>query len=150
MTEFIQITNYPNYEINSLGEVRNIKKQRILKSSLNTGGYLQVPLYNNGTRQLFRIHRIVALAFIPNPNSYLYVDHIDRVRTNNSVLNLRWVTKAENCQNASVRKDNKSGVAGVCFDNTWNNWVATRQGKYLGSFKTMEEAINCRNNSEYI
>jgi len=152
MTEFkrLEIPNFSNYEINFLGEVRNITTLRILKPSPNTGGYLQVPLYNNGTRQLFRIHRLVALAFIPNSDDKLFVDHIDRNRTNNSISNLRWATKAENCQNINVPKNNKSGVIGVSFDNTWNVWVAKRQRRHLGTFKTMEEAIICRNNSDWI
>lgn len=48
------------------------------------------------------VHRLVAEAFIPNPNGYKEVDHIDRVRTNNYVKNLRWVTHSMNMQNSSL------------------------------------------------
>ena len=150
MTEFIQITDYPNYEINSLGEVRNITTQTFLGKTITRKGYSKVKLSKNNVAIRFYIHRLIALAFIPNPDEKPFIDHIDRNRLNNSITNLRWVTCAENCQNASVQKNSKSGVAGVTFQKKSNLWRATRQNRYLGSFKTMEEAINCRNNSEYI
>lgn len=153
MTEFkrLEIPNFSNYEINSLGEVRNIKRQTLLRAGNNRLGYLQYSLYgDNGEKKTLKLHRLVALAFIPNPDEKPHIDHIDRNKLNNSISNLRWVTRTENNQNASVRKDNKSGVAGVVFCNIKKLWRVSRQRRHLGYFKTMEEAIECRNNSEFI
>ena len=63
----------------------------------------------DGKRKSAKIHRLVAEAFIPNPENKECVDHIDKVRNNNNVNNLRWATKSENCMNKKIQSNNKSG-----------------------------------------
>lgn len=72
---------------------------RILSPRLNTGGYYQVLFSIDGNRTQPHIHKLVAQAFIPNPNNYPQVDHIDCNKLNNCVLNLRWCTQAMNNAN---------------------------------------------------
>lgn len=83
-----QIEGKPNYEVSDDGQVRNKKTGRILKPSTRKDGYCQVML-GRKTVPLY-IHRLVAIAFIPNPENLPQVDHIDGVKSNNMVSNLRW------------------------------------------------------------
>lgn len=86
-----------NYSINKNGEVRNDATGRIKTPFKNkANGYLIVDLYKNNKSQKVPIHRLVAEAFIPNPENKLTVDHIDGNRQNNSIENLRWATYSEN------------------------------------------------------
>lgn len=83
------------YEVSSLGSVKSLNynrtgKERILKSQNNGKGYLLVALCRDGKRKFFQIHRLVATAFIPNPNNYPHINHKDENPLNNIVNNLEW------------------------------------------------------------
>ena len=93
--EWKNIEERSNYSISTNGSVRNDKTGRILKLHLGTSGYLQVML-GRKTTPLY-VHRLVAKAFIKNPNNYPQVDHINGNKLDNSVENLRWVSVSENC-----------------------------------------------------
>ena len=89
--EFRDIPGYEGlYEVSNLGRVRSLETERILKPSKNTWGYLFVSLYKNGIKKAVRIHRLVALAFIPNPDNLPCINHKDEDKTNNTVDNLEW------------------------------------------------------------
>ena len=80
------------YEVNNEGQVRNVKTGRLLKPFLSHNGYLKVSL--GGKNRM--IHRLVALAFLPNPNNYPFINHKDEDKENNSVENLEWCTAKYN------------------------------------------------------
>lgn len=84
------------YEVSNHGNVRSIKRGIILKPATNTFGYQIVGLSKNGKRKEGKIHRLVAKAFIDNPNNKKQVNHIDGDKKNNNVSNLEWVTNQEN------------------------------------------------------
>lgn len=102
------------YKINKKGEVKSLNrikrgkggstivvKEKILKQSLDRkNGYLMVTLTKNEKRKNYRIHKLVANLFIPNPNNYPQVNHIDGNKFNNTVDNLEWCTPQENIQHA--------------------------------------------------
>lgn len=89
------IKDFPNYEVSSLGRVKN--KTQILKTLYNKDNDRPyISLYNNGLRKSVYIHRLVAEAFIPNPQGLPEVNHIDRDKRNNCITNLEWVTPKEN------------------------------------------------------
>jgi hypothetical protein len=91
-----KIERNDNYSINKQGQVRNDKTSHIKKPTLNKrNGYLVVDLYKDNKREKVPIHRLVAEAFILNPENKLTVDHIDGNRQNNSIDNLRWATYGE-------------------------------------------------------
>lgn len=85
------------YEVSSLGRVRS--RQGLLRQSL-ANRYPSVHLSRDGKQATHRVHRLVASAFIPNPDGRETVNHIDGDRTNNAALNLEWVTTSENVRHA--------------------------------------------------
>lgn len=94
METFIKIENYNNYSISNLGNVRNDKTGRILKPYIKPSGYKQVQLGRKTIPQY--IHRLVAIAFIPNIENKPQVNHINGNKGDNRVENLEWVTASEN------------------------------------------------------
>ena len=96
-----QIEGYPNYYVSDQGEVfRNwhgtFKKLKLYEAR-NRGGYL-IAVLSKGKGRGFTVHRLVAQAFIPNPENKPLVDHINGNKQDNRVENLRWATHSENTQ----------------------------------------------------
>lgn len=86
------------YQVSNLGRVKSVKgvSERILKGGNDCHGYLCLNLWKNNQRIMFKIHRLVAQAFIPNPENKPQVNHIDEDKTNNVDSNLEWCTAKEN------------------------------------------------------
>lgn len=92
------------YQVSSLGKVKSLnyrrtEKEKILKPVKNRKGYLIVNLHKNHKQKIFAVHRLVATAFIDNPENKSQIDHINTIRTDNRVDNLRWTTPKENNNN---------------------------------------------------
>ena len=93
--EFRDVPGYEGtYEVSNLGRVR--RNGKILKPLKHRDGYLHVDLYKNGIRRKGFIHRLVGLAFIPNPDNLPCINHKDEDKTNNTVNNLEWCTREYN------------------------------------------------------
>lgn len=88
-----QVSNYGN--VKSLGNDKT-RKEKVLKPQKHNYGYLMVSLNKQGKHKLHFVHRLVAEAFIDNPNNYEEVNHKDEDKTNNSVINLEWCTRLYN------------------------------------------------------
>lgn len=89
------------YQISNFGNVmslnyNNTGKPHLLAPSKDKDGYYQVGLSMKQNRKYFRIHRLVAEAFIPNPENKEQVNHKDEIKNNNNVDNLEWATVSEN------------------------------------------------------
>ena len=93
------------YQISDLGRIRSFacdEKGKLLSVRANKQGYFYTSIYGFGTVKSFKIHRLVAKAFIPNPNNYPCIDHIDRDKSNNRATNLRWCTLSDNQHNENT------------------------------------------------
>ena len=101
------------HEVSNLGNVRTVdayiknpihgkglRKGRLRKPNIGKTGYAKITLSINGKRYYCLVHRLVAIAFIPNPELKPMVNHIDGNKSNNRVTNLEWVTREENCRHA--------------------------------------------------
>lgn len=101
MTRWVDIRGYEGiYKVSSEGEVARIGGG-ILKSFVNGSGYLQLCLCKGGQQKNHRVHRLVAENFIGEPElEDSQVNHIDGVKTNNSLSNLEWVSRSENLKHA--------------------------------------------------
>lgn len=100
------------YSIDRNGNVFSHISGKILKSHPNHRGYLMVDLYKDGKVKKCVIHRLVAITYVPNPNNFPEIDHIDTNRQNNNVENLRWCTRKENCNNPLSLKHNGDSKKG--------------------------------------
>lgn len=120
------------YQVSNLGNVKSLSRlvymkrnncyktisERILVSTLNKQGYLQVNLSVKGKRKNKRINRLVAESFIPNPENKPQVNHIDEIKTKNLLSNLEWATPKENSNHGSkiqnslkpIIQSNKNGI----------------------------------------
>jgi hypothetical protein len=146
--EFKIIKDFENYEISNLGNIRNIKTNKILKNSINSNGYKITSMFKNNKFKKHYIHRLIALTFIPNPDKKKCVDHINNNRLDNDINNLRWVTLSENSHNAKLSTLNTSGVKGVYWNkenNKWHAQIRLNCKKYhIGYYEEKEEAIKAR------
>ena len=115
------------YEVSSEGRVKSTGKKKGIMRPGTSKGYLKVGLTKDGIRSMFRVHRLVAEAFIPNPDNKPEVDHINGDRKDNRVENLRWMTHKEN-NNNPVTLERRSVVSmgnKACLGKHWK----TIQGK---------------------
>ena len=86
------------YEVSNSGQVRSVYRYKtILKPMISNAGYERVDLFKDRKRKQFSVHRLVALAFIENPEGKPFVNHKDENKLNNEASNLEWVTHSENC-----------------------------------------------------
>lgn len=118
-----EIVGWSNYMVSNTGLVKQICDSPRRKAGIipihNSGpkGYLQVQLNQNGASTHFRLHKIVALAFIPNPENKPYINHKDCNKHNNHVDNLEWCTHKENTDHAVKNnrytndRYNKTGIS---------------------------------------
>lgn len=107
------IEGFENYQISNLGRIKSkerivsnfcrtyVKKEEILKTHVMKTGYLAIVLRDKEQKKhLLKIHRLIAENFIPNPNNYTQVNHIDGNKTNSSIENLEWCTPSQNTRHA--------------------------------------------------
>ncbi len=149
------ITEFPNYSVSSLGEVKNTKTNRVLKTWKNNSGYLCISLYKGGKKYNKTIHRLVATTFLGK--SSLEVNHIDGDKENNTLPNLELVTSKENKAHAKKlglwvyntptlgkKVSNKSKYHNVVWDKSRKKWIGVVRvgGKnyYPKRFNTEKEA----------
>ena len=97
------------YQVSSVGRVRSLNynhtgQSKVLKQRKDKDGYLIVGLNKDGKQKTHKAHRLVAQAFIPNPDNKPQVDHINTIKTDNYYKNLRWTTREENYYNPLSRE----------------------------------------------
>lgn len=114
---------------------------------LNSNGYVQVRIHG----KLYMAHRLAWL-YVHNRWPENQIDHINRRKTDNRLINLREVTQSQNAQNAGAHKDNAAGTRGIYFDKSRNRWVAelclNDKVVFKQRFKEKLDAINARAKAE--
>jgi len=109
------IPEHPSYKITKDGKVWSYSSLRFLKPTLNKDGYGTVQLCTNRKQYRRYVHRLMAQTYLPNPENKRCVDHINRIRNDNRLSNLRWATHRENNTNIVL------GHGTIRFaENLWN------------------------------
>lgn len=149
------------YEVSNRGRVRCLdkkyfrkrygwqsKKGHIMACNDHGNGYKYVSFCHNGEQKNYYVHRLVANAFIPKIEGKEYVNHIDRDRGNNDVNNLEWCTVSENTKHSAPfrkkRNNCKHGEYGFAIRKRGNSYEVSLNHRYIGSFPTLEIAIQAR------
>ena len=156
IAEILSIDDLPNeiwkdipeykgfYQVSNFGRVKSLKrffkagrgriaetKLRILKQADSTDGYKMVSLCINGEQFTRRVHRLVAMAFIPNPYNYPVINHKNEIRTDNRCSNLEWCT---------VHHNNMHAVNMGLYKNLKSVTQLDKNGKIINTFKSIREA----------
>ena len=93
------------YQVSNEGRIKSlIGKEKILKGGIDVNGYRIVCLYKNNVKKNYLIHRLVAEAFLPNPENLPTVDHVNRIKSDNNVENLRWANERLQQKNKNTSK----------------------------------------------
>lgn len=150
--EWKDIKNYEGlYQVSNLGNVKSLERnksngkglvkidEKILTQNITNWGYCKVALYKNGARKYYKVHRLVAEAFIPNPNNKEQINHIDGNKLNNNVNNLEWNTRIENMNHARIN--------GLCGNNTDSNYILLKDnnGKIISQYDGKTKLANIIN-----
>ena len=105
MEEWKEIPGYEGlYEVSNKGNVRNVRRNKLLRLSKTNNRYIRVSLCKNGIKTGLTVHRLVAEAFIENPYNLPEVNHIDEDKTNNSVDNLEWCDHKYNMNYGTINR----------------------------------------------
>lgn len=150
MEKFIDIKGYEGrYQASSLGNIRSLLSSKNLKPATHKKGYLYVSLVGeNGKTKSFRVHQLVAMAFLGHEpcGMKVVVDHINHDKTDNRLDNLRLVDNRTNSNNRRNAGSSKYTGVSIARNNKYKKWQSKIQvsGKriHLGYFRTQEEAHN--------
>ena len=123
------------YGITSCGKVWSYKRKKFLTPGVNNKGYLYVNLCKDGKVKKYKIHRLVAEAYLPNPNNLPQVDHIDGNKMHNYLNNLQWITNRDNC-----RKSNNKPILQYDLD---GNFIREWECAYDVGKEVNTGNINC-------
>jgi hypothetical protein len=147
MENFIEIPDTQgSYLINRSGEIFSLKTNRILKAnSSSNSGYSQVVLRVNGKSETHMVHRLVAKAYLPNPNGLRVVNHLDGSKLNNNVENLEWCTHSDNSRHAlenglSVAPPKWTGKFGAEHNRSVPIYAYDNDGNFLAEYEGINDA----------
>lgn len=147
-----EIPNYEGkYQVSNTGRVRSLNynrtgKTKVMKQGKDKDGYKNIILHKNGKYKIYYIHRLVALAFIPNPDNLPQVNHKDEDKTNNTVWNLEWCTPEYNTNYGTRNKRTSEANKGKSKGKGKNNPKAkpvlmfTLDGKFIRMFNCVVDA----------
>lgn len=134
---WLSIKGAKDYFVSDKGEVksyRHFKNGRVLKSAKGNHGYSMVNIYyDDGSHRLRTVHRLVAEAFIPNPNNLPEVNHKDENRLNNNVLNLEWCDLSYNRTYGTAHERHKALCSKPCVQKTLS-------GEFVAFYPSTAEA----------
>lgn len=151
MEEWGKIDGFPNYMVSNVGEIKSLNynktgKEKILIPHKLNNGYLGINLYDNDKKSChLLIHRVVAQAFLPNPNGYRIINHKDENRSNNFVNNLEWCDYKYNLNYGNRNSKLSNSLTNNPFFSTpVLQYSKTRE--FLKEFPSIAEAARAVNN----
>lgn len=143
--EWKDIKGYPNYQVSNMGRVKSLERnvvrgrgglykieEKILKSVKNNGGYFSVSLSKENKSKYFSVHRLVASAFLPNPDNLPQVNHINEIKTDNRVENLEWCDRSYNINFGTRNKRASASCQKPILQ-------VTKQGKIIHKWNSVRE-----------
>lgn len=147
MEEWRDIKGYEGlYQVSNYGRIKSLNYHRrnvekILTPIKHSNGYYYINLFKNKKGKIYRMHRLVAIAFIPNPNNYQLINHKDENKANNNVENLEWCTSKYNsnygaCIEKRVEKQSKKVIQLTLDDvfvKEWNSTMECGRNGYIQS-----------------
>jgi len=144
------VPDYNGYQVSSFGRVKSFKlcrgvSERTLKPADDGHGYLGVALLKNGKQKTFKIHVLVAMAFLGHvPDGHeIVVDHINNIKTDNRLINLRLTNNRENCSKDTKGTNNFTGVFWSKDRNKWRASIYFNDRRvHLGYFDSEIDAAN--------
>ena len=139
------------YQVSNLGRVKSLNynhtsREKILKAREDKVGYLYLNLYKNNKRKTHKVHRLVAQAFIENPNNYPQVNHKDENKSNNRVENLEWCTHRYNLNYGTRNQRASEKMKSREFTEEHKNKISNtqkRNGKNKGSKHPKARKVQC-------
>lgn len=145
MEEWRAVPGYEGlYEVSDIGNVRNVRRNKLLRLTKTNNGYIQVSLFKNGIKTGLKVHRLVAQAFLPNPDNLPMINHKDENKTNNRVENLEWCTAKYN-NNYGSRKDK---VRDTSINNGY--WTGLSNEEYMKEYREKNREKIREQNREYM
>lgn len=150
------------YEVSNKGRVRSLERKVPYKAHgkdlirtqysrmlalCNKDGYKQVSLWKDGKEKRWRVHRLVAFAFIPNPENKPFINHLDETRDNNCVENLEWCTAAENLAYGTARERGRQTQIRGWAEGKYHTKISDRSrrfGKYTKDGELLETFMSTR------
>lgn len=151
MEQWKVIDEFNNYAVSDTGKIKNLTTGRILKPRCDRYGYFTIMLRNNGVPYCKFIHRLVAVAFLDNPQNKEQVNHKDYNTLNNNVNNLEWTTPKENARHSACNHtkrlgyNNKTGEVYIYWNDIKQRYlVRLRMIHHQKQFRTLSEAVAYR------
>ena len=139
------------YQVSNLGRVRSLNYNRtneikVIKETIDINGYAYVDLSKRGEKKRYKVHRLVADTFISKIDSKDNIDHINTIRTDNRVENLRWCTHKENMNNKITKINLSNSLKGRTFNKKWleNMSKAQRGAKHHNYGKHLSETTKIK------
>ena len=153
----VNVSEYENlYAVSNKGRIKALSREikasnriihyqeKLLSPQKDKKGYFYITLKNGGKSKSFAVHILVAITFIPNPNNYPCVDHIDTITSNNYVENLRWVTQQMNMNNKLTKKHASEAILRKQLRNqSWNcaEIVQLKNNELINVYPSVAEAV---------
>ena len=138
MSNYKKIQDF-DYAVDCNGNIKSLKTNKNLSLVTNNKRkpYKRVGLTKNGKRYFFLVHRLVAEAFILNPNNKPFINHINENKSDNNINNLEWVTNQENIRHSNLKKIKQIDLQGNLIK-VWNALFEIKDSKLFNISKVSE------------